>query len=56
MTTSEPLRRPPDIANDRTLSPPESVPGAPSRALRIRAANGWERFMRRIEAHLDTST
>ncbi|MFI8518722.1 hypothetical protein ACIGEZ_12985 [Streptomyces sp. NPDC085481] len=25
-------------------------PGAPSRALRVRAAGGWERFMRRVEA------
>ncbi|MEU7025099.1 hypothetical protein AB0A60_00265 [Streptomyces sp. NPDC046275] len=25
-------------------------PGAPSRALRVRAAAGWERFMRRAEA------
>lgn len=28
----------------------ESPPGAPSRTLRIRAAGGWERFMRRAEA------
>ncbi|MFC9754950.1 hypothetical protein [Streptomyces sp. NPDC056921] len=56
MTTSEPRRRPPGIADDRTLSPPESLAGAPSRALRIRAADGWERFMRRIEAQQDTGT
>lgn len=29
---------------------PEPRPGAPSRALRLRAADGWERFMRRVEA------
>lgn len=28
----------------------ESPPGAPSRALRVRAAGGWERFMRRAES------
>ncbi|MFJ7064777.1 hypothetical protein [Streptomyces sp. NPDC101115] len=30
-----------------TSDPP---PGEPSRALRLRAADGWERFMRRVEA------
>ncbi|MGC0332330.1 hypothetical protein RKD23_005320 [Streptomyces sp. SAI-170] len=54
--TSEPPRRPPDIATDRTLSLPAPVPGVPSRALRIRAANGWERFMRRVETQRDTGT
>lgn len=29
---------------------PDPPPGAPSRALRLRAAAGWERFMRRAEA------
>lgn len=32
------------VRGDRTESPP----GAPSRALRLRAADGWERFMRRV--------
>ncbi|MEV8454582.1 hypothetical protein AB0467_23510 [Streptomyces sp. NPDC052095] len=49
MSRSEPPRGiPGTTAHARTL--PESPPGAPSRALRIRAAGGWERFMRRIEA------
>ncbi|MCX4394369.1 MULTISPECIES: hypothetical protein [unclassified Streptomyces] len=56
MTTSEPPRRPPVIADDHTLTPPEPLPGAPSRALRMRAADGWERFMRRVEAQRDTGT
>ncbi len=29
---------------------PEPSPGAPSRALRLRAARGWLTFMRRVEA------
>ncbi|MGW0605500.1 hypothetical protein [Streptomyces sp. NPDC002640] len=37
-------------ASGRTYMPPEPRPGAPSRALRVRAAGGWERFMRRAEA------
>lgn len=28
----------------------EPHPGSPSRALRLRAADGWERFMRRLDA------
>ncbi|WP_159043040.1 MULTISPECIES: hypothetical protein [unclassified Streptomyces] len=49
MTTSGPPRRNP-AASGRTYTPPEPRPGAPSRALRVRAAGGWERFMRRAEA------
>ncbi|MFJ3904761.1 hypothetical protein [Streptomyces sp. NPDC090025] len=30
-------------------SPPDPHVGEPSRALRVRAADGWERFMRRAE-------
>ncbi|MFJ3905671.1 hypothetical protein [Streptomyces sp. NPDC090025] len=48
MTTPEPHRRNPD-ANGRTLSQSEPPPGAPSRALRMRAAHGWVKFMRRVE-------
>ncbi|MGW7369508.1 hypothetical protein ACWGI8_40345 [Streptomyces sp. NPDC054841] len=36
-------------ASGRKYTVPEPLPGAPSRALRIRAAGGWERFMRRAE-------
>ncbi|MFI8963870.1 hypothetical protein ACIGO8_17350 [Streptomyces sp. NPDC053493] len=32
------------------MSASDQPPGAPSRALRMRAADGWERFMRRVEA------
>ncbi|MFD5768162.1 hypothetical protein ACFWIN_20385 [Streptomyces sp. NPDC127049] len=49
MTTSGPPRRNPGTIG-RTYTPPEPRPGAPSRALRVRAAGGWERFMRRVEA------
>ncbi|WP_406149569.1 hypothetical protein [Streptomyces sp. NBC_01012] len=49
MTASGLPRRNP-AANGRTYTPPEPWPGAPSRALRVRAAGGWERFMRRAEA------
>ncbi|MFJ5834488.1 hypothetical protein [Streptomyces sp. NPDC093089] len=34
--------------NGRTYIPQEVQPGEPSRALRLRAAGGWERFMRRF--------
>ncbi|MFJ9812965.1 hypothetical protein ACIRTB_32590 [Streptomyces sp. NPDC101158] len=49
MTISGLPRRNSD-ASGRTHTPPEPRPGAPSRALRVRAADGWEKFMRRIEA------
>ncbi|MCX4867405.1 hypothetical protein OIC43_30495 [Streptomyces sp. NBC_00825] len=49
MTTSGLPRRNPG-ASGRTYTPPEPQWGAPSRALRVRAADGWERFMRRVEA------
>lgn len=48
MNTSELPRRSPG-ASGRTFTPPEPQPGAPSRALRLRAAGGWEKFMRRAE-------
>ncbi|MEU4948069.1 hypothetical protein ACFYN3_41915 [Streptomyces lavendulae] len=35
---------------------PDSQPGAPSRALRIRAAGGWEKFMRRANTKPETET
>ncbi|MFC9791275.1 hypothetical protein ACFVJI_01340 [Streptomyces sp. NPDC127584] len=41
-------------ATGRTYPPPEPRPGAPSRALRVRAAGGWERFMRRAEARQES--
>ncbi|MFD4374653.1 hypothetical protein [Streptomyces sp. NPDC058486] len=37
----------------RPLTRAESHPGSPSRALRLRAADGWERFMRRLDATRD---
>ncbi|MGW0880434.1 hypothetical protein [Streptomyces sp. NPDC002671] len=55
MTTSELPRMNPG-AGGRTYTPPKPQPGAPSRALRVRAAGGWERFMRRIEARQETGT
>ncbi|MFF4171785.1 hypothetical protein [Streptomyces sp. NPDC001744] len=42
-------RRNPGVGG-RTYMPPEPPPGTPSRALRVRAAGGRERFMRRVEA------
>lgn len=44
-----PLPRPRTDVNERTLAPPLPQPGAPSRALRRRAAGGWQRFMRRAD-------
>ncbi|MFE5301457.1 hypothetical protein [Streptomyces sp. NPDC056632] len=49
MTTPGLPRRTPG-ASGRMYTPPEPRPGAPSRALRVRAAGGWEKFMRRVEA------
>ncbi|MGW3090621.1 hypothetical protein [Streptomyces sp. NPDC001108] len=49
MSRSEPPRGVPGTTA-HAHTPPESPPGAPSRVLRIRAAGGWERFMRRVEA------
>ncbi|WP_162793142.1 hypothetical protein [Streptomyces globosus] len=34
-------------ASGHTLAIQEPIPGAPSRSLRVRAAGGWEKFMRR---------
>ncbi|CUM39383.1 hypothetical protein BN2537_7731 [Streptomyces venezuelae] len=48
MTTPEPPRRTPG-SSGRSRTAPEPAPGAPSRALRMRAAAGWARFMRRAE-------
>lgn len=49
MTTSGLPRRNPGTSG-RTYTPPEARPGAPSRALRVRTAGGWERFTHRVEA------
>ncbi|GHH02680.1 hypothetical protein [Streptomyces gardneri] len=48
MTTPELPRRIPG-SSERRHTAPEPAPGAPSRALRMRAAAGWARFMRRAE-------
>ncbi|MDX2560159.1 hypothetical protein PV371_10925 [Streptomyces sp. TX20-6-3] len=55
MTTSDLPRRTPG-ASGRTCNSPEPAPGAPSRALRMRAAAGWVRFMRRAEAEARAGT
>ncbi|MFB7517219.1 hypothetical protein [Streptomyces sp. NPDC056144] len=55
MTTSDLPRRTPG-ASGRTYMPTEPQPGAPSRALRLRAAEGWERFMRRAESRPEAGT
>ncbi|MBX9425568.1 hypothetical protein [Streptomyces lateritius] len=54
MTTSERPDRPPGLRGGRPNALQEPHPGAPSRALRMRAADGWEKFMRRVEAQRDT--
>ncbi|MFB7358324.1 hypothetical protein [Streptomyces gardneri] len=48
MTASDLPRRTPG-SSGRSRTTPEPTPGAPSRALRMRAAAGWARFMRRAE-------
>ncbi|MFF7444124.1 hypothetical protein [Streptomyces sp. NPDC008122] len=48
MTALEPPCWSPDTGGGRTRIPQEVRPGVPSRALRVRAAGGWERFMRRF--------
>ncbi|MFE5296485.1 hypothetical protein [Streptomyces sp. NPDC056632] len=35
------------------MTTPDPPPGGPSRELRVRAADGWERFMRRVEARTE---
>ncbi|MFE2558959.1 hypothetical protein ACFXGT_23615 [Streptomyces sp. NPDC059352] len=49
MSMPELPRRTPG-SSERSYPTPEPAPGAPSRALRMRAAAGWARFMRRAEA------
>ncbi|MEV7544912.1 hypothetical protein [Streptomyces sp. NPDC089915] len=46
-TPALPRRKP--GASGRTFDAQEPDPGAPGRALRARAGEGWERFMRRTE-------
>ncbi|WP_157869991.1 MULTISPECIES: hypothetical protein [unclassified Streptomyces] len=48
MPTPDPPRRTPGSSR-QTHTSPEPPPGAPSRPLRLRAAAGWARFMRRAE-------
>ncbi|WP_369145745.1 hypothetical protein [Streptomyces sp. R44] len=48
MTTSELPRRTPG-SSGRIHHSPDPTPGAPSRALRMRAVAGWVTFMRRAE-------
>ncbi|MEU8776525.1 hypothetical protein [Streptomyces sp. NPDC048606] len=47
MTPSLPRRKP--GASGRTLAIQEPSPGTPSRALRVRAVGGWEKFMSRTD-------
>ncbi|WP_024759938.1 hypothetical protein [Streptomyces exfoliatus] len=49
MSTPDLPRRTPG-ATGRRYTAPEPAPGAPSWALRMRAAAGWAKFMRRAEA------
>ncbi|MFJ3637649.1 hypothetical protein [Streptomyces sp. NPDC090112] len=51
MSTSELPGKAP-AARGRTCTLTEPQPESPSRSLRIRAAGGWERFMRRAEISL----
>ncbi|WP_183068966.1 hypothetical protein [Streptomyces sp. gCLA4] len=46
MTTPSLPQRTPGYSG-RERAAPEPAPGAPSRSLRVRAAGGWEKFMRR---------
>ncbi|GAA0316623.1 hypothetical protein GCM10010302_64640 [Streptomyces polychromogenes] len=46
-TPALPRRKP--GASGRAFDAQEPDPGAPGRALRARATDGWERFMRRTE-------
>ncbi|MEW2412624.1 hypothetical protein AB0953_02670 [Streptomyces sp. NPDC046866] len=50
-----PLPRRTPGSSGRRLTVPEVPPGAPSRALRKRAADGWERFMRRADFRAEGS-
>ncbi|WP_159050719.1 hypothetical protein [Streptomyces sp. IMTB 1903] len=47
MDSTLPRRKP--GASGRQHMVPDPLPGAPSRALRVRAADGWEKFMRRAD-------
>ncbi|RKT08467.1 hypothetical protein BX286_6565 [Streptomyces sp. 3211.6] len=49
-TPSLPRRKP--GASGRTFEMQEPGPASPGRALRVRAAEGWERFVRRAETDL----
>ncbi|MFF2198149.1 hypothetical protein [Streptomyces sp. NPDC058157] len=49
-TPSLPRRKP--GASGRAFDAQEPDPAAPARALRARAAEGWQRFMRRAEIDL----
>ncbi|MFE2128656.1 hypothetical protein [Streptomyces amritsarensis] len=42
-------RRTPGASGRKHSTTPEPQPGEPSRSLRIRAAGGWKRFVRRTE-------
>ncbi|MEU3407109.1 hypothetical protein ABZ766_24635 [Streptomyces sp. NPDC006670] len=53
-TPSLPRRKP--GASGRTVETQEPDPAAPGRALRARAAEGWQRFMRRAEIDLRQET
>ncbi|WP_187645461.1 hypothetical protein [Streptomyces sp. TRM49041] len=55
MTASELPRRAPG-ASGRTYTPMEPQPGAPIRDLRLRAADSWEKFMRRAESRPEAGT
>jgi hypothetical protein len=48
LTTPDRSGRTPGSSRHR-IATESPQPGAPSRALRLRAAGGWEKFMRRTE-------
>ncbi|MFE3861077.1 hypothetical protein ACFXPT_11670 [Streptomyces goshikiensis] len=54
MDSPLPSRTP--VPEGRQHATPDPRPGAPSRTLRIRAAGGWERFMRRSEMQPEDET
>ncbi|MCY0938525.1 hypothetical protein [Streptomyces sp. H34-S4] len=54
MDSTLPRRTPGPSGRQRAV--PESLPGAPTRALRIRAASGWEKFMRLAEVRDQEAT
>ncbi|WP_167739595.1 hypothetical protein [Streptomyces subrutilus] len=53
---TQPLPRRAPGASGRQYTVPDPQPGAPSRSLRLRAAGGWVKFMRRSEMQPEDGT